>query len=163
MTVYGRILLAGAGSLALLLGAFGFQYLGGLAPCPLCVWQRWPHAAAVVVAVLAVTVLWKVSRAMAGLGAAAMVASLGLAAFHVGVEQGWWSGFEGCSAPDPTGMSAADLLDRLETTEIVRCDDVAWSFGGISMAGWNGIVSLALLLVWVWSARPQPPIPARGS
>ncbi len=154
MTVYGRILLAGAGSAALLLAALGFQFLGGLAPCPLCVWQRWPHAAAAAIAALAVTVLWRVHRPMAGLGAVAMLASTGLGLFHAGVEQGWWPGFATCAAPEPgAAMSAADLLDRIEGTGLARCDEIPWSFLGLSMAAWNAVVSLGLAFVWIWSAR----------
>ena len=87
MSVYGRILLAGLGSALLLIGAFGFQYIGELAPCPMCLWQRWPHAVSVVIAAAAMTVLWRQRRPLAGLGAATMAMSAGLGAYHAGVEQ----------------------------------------------------------------------------
>ncbi len=161
MTNYGRILVAGAGSLLMLLGALGFQFLGGLAPCPLCVWQRWPHVVAVALALLAVTALWRVHRAIAGLGAFTMVVSFGIAAFHVGVEQQWWTGFEGCAAPDPGLGSVEDLLARIEATDPVRCDEIAWKLFGISMAGWNGLASLGLAAIWGWSVRPHLPQPER--
>ncbi|MEL6211159.1 MAG: disulfide bond formation protein B, partial [Pseudomonadota bacterium] len=70
MTVYGRMLLAAAGSALLLLGALAFQYVGGLAPCPMCLWQRWPHLLAVLVGILGVTVLWRQRRWLALAGAA---------------------------------------------------------------------------------------------
>lgn len=156
MTIYGRILLAGAGSAALLIAAFAFQYLGGLAPCPLCIWQRWPHAAAVLIGAIGVTVFWRQARIFAGAGAAAMATSAGLALYHVGVEQGWWQGPGACSAASPGAISASELLDQIMATPLVRCDEVAWEMWGISMAGWNGVASLGLGLVWLWSVFAPP-------
>ena len=160
MTVYGRILIATLGSGALLLAALGFQYLGGLAPCPLCVWQRWPHVAAVALGLLAVTVLWRLSGLLAALGAAAMGGSAGLALYHVGIERDWWAGPAACGAPGLSGRSPEALLDEILTTPVVRCDEVAWEFLGISMAGWNGLASLALGAVWLWSAIAPPRVAA---
>ena len=153
MTVYGRILVAGAGSAALLIAAFAFQYLGGLAPCELCVWQRWPHALAAVISVLAITVLWRQHRALAALGGATMLAGAGLAGFHAGVEQGWWEGFSACAAPAPGDLSPPELLARIREAPLVRCDEIAWQMLGVSMAGWNALASLCLAGVWLWSAR----------
>lgn len=153
MTIYGRILLAGLGSVLLLGGALAFQYLGGLAPCPLCLWQRWPHAAAIVIGALAVTVLWRFRRPMCGLGGAAMLTGAAIAGYHVGIEQGWWEGPQTCSAPDPAGLTSAELLDRILAAPLVRCDEVAWEFLGLSMAAWNGLACLGLAVVWLWSIR----------
>jgi disulfide bond formation protein DsbB len=152
MSVYGQVLVAGFGSALMLLAALGFQYLGGLAPCTFCVWQRWPHLAAVVLAGLAVTVLWRQRRVLAGLGGVAMLIGAGLAGYHVGVEQGWWQGLSTCTAPDPGAMSADQLLEQILQTPMVRCDEVAWRFVGLSMAAWNGILSIGLAALWVWSA-----------
>jgi disulfide bond formation protein DsbB len=157
MSVYGRILLAGLGSLLLLAGALAFQYLGGLAPCPMCIWQRWPHLAALLIALAAVTVLWRWRRPLAVAGAAAMALSAGLGAYHAGVEQGWWPGPAGCSGIDPSGLTPDQLLTRLAQTPLVRCDEVVWELLGISMAGWNGIVSAGLALLWVFAAAPRTP------
>ena len=157
MTRGAAILLAGLGSLALLLGALGFQYLGGLAPCPMCIWQRWPHVAAVVIALVALTVLARWQRPFAVAGALAMTVGAGLGVFHAGVEQGWWQGPTKCSGIDPAGLSPDQLLTALTTAPLVRCDEIAWAFLGISMAGWNALFSAALALVWVLAAASRAP------
>src|SRR5699024_12229204 len=108
MGVAARIALAGLGSLALLLGALGFQYLGGLAPCPMCIWQRWPHLAAVVLAIAALAMrrsMPRLGRPLVLAGAAAAAVAAGLGVFHAGVEQGWWDGPSSCVGPDPSGVS----------------------------------------------------------
>ncbi|MEL6233446.1 MAG: disulfide bond formation protein B [Pseudomonadota bacterium] len=144
----GFVMLAGLGSAALLLAALGFQYLGGLAPCAMCIWQRWPHAVALGAAALGLSVM---PRLAAGLGAAAMLTGAGLALYHVGVEQRWWEGPATCSAGDISGLSAEALMAQIMTAPIVRCDEIAWELAGISMAGWNGLASLALAAVWLIS------------
>ncbi|MEM1161147.1 MAG: disulfide bond formation protein B [Pseudomonadota bacterium] len=155
MSVYGRILLAGLGSLALLVGALGFQYLGGLAPCPMCIWQRWPHAAAVLLAVLGMTLLWKHRRPVAALGAVAMGISTGLGVFHAGVEQKWWDGPGSCSGVNPAAVSSEQLLQTLMEAPLVRCDEIVWDLFGLTMAGWNAIISAGLALLWLFSALPR--------
>ncbi len=157
MSVYGRILIAGLGSLLILGGALGFQYLGELAPCPMCIWQRWPHLVAMLIALAAMTVLWRLRRPLAIAGAATMAVSAGLGAYHVGVEQGWWPGPASCTGVDPSGLTPDELLTRLSQTPLVRCDDIVWDFLGISMAGWNGILSSGLALLWVFAALPKTP------
>ena len=143
------ILLAALGSAALLAGAFGFQYLGGMAPCELCLWQRWPHAAAVLIGVLALMIG---GRLWALLGMAAALATAGIGVFHVGVEQKWWEGLASCTGNSIAGISTADLLNPdVIVAAPVRCDAIAWSMMGVSMAGWNVIASLALALIW-WAA-----------
>lgn len=145
------ILAATLGSAALLAGAFAFQHIGGLAPCPLCLWQRWPHAAAVVIGLVAVLTDW---RGLAWLGALAALATAGIGIFHVGVEQLWWEGLAACTAGSIEGISAADLLDpSKDVAPIVRCDEIPWQLLGISMAGWNAILSLILAGIWVKAAR----------
>jgi len=145
------ILAATLGSAALLAGAFAFQHIGGLAPCPLCLWQRWPHAAAVVIGLVAVLTGW---RGLAWLGALAALATAGIGIFHVGVEQLWWEGLAACTAGSIEGISAADLLDpSKDVAPIVRCDEIPWQLLGISMAGWNAILSLILAGIWVKAAR----------
>jgi disulfide bond formation protein DsbB len=155
MSVYGRILLAGLGSLVLVLGALGFQFLGDLAPCPMCIWQRWPHVAASAIAIVALTLLWRLRRPISALGFVAMGISAGLGAFHVGVEQKWWSGPGTCSGLNPSGLSSGDLLNQIVTAELVPCDEIAWEFLGISMAGWNALISVGLALLWLFAALPK--------
>lgn len=153
MTSYSRslIALAGFGSAALLAGALAFQFLGGMFPCELCLWQRWPHLAAVVIAVLA---LISGQRRLAWAGALAALATAGIGVFHVGVEQGWWQGLQACSGGSISGVATADLLNpAVDVAQVVRCDQIAWQMFGISMAGWNALASLALALIWVAAAR----------
>lgn len=141
------ILLAGLGSASLLAGAFAFQYIGGLFPCTLCLWQRWPHAAAVLL--MLVALIWRPSTGIAVLGAIAALATAGIGVFHVGVEQGWWEGLASCTGGSLTGMNVNDLLNpNADIAKPVRCDDIAWSMFGISMAGWNVILSLGLAVIW---------------
>ena len=149
------ILLAAGGSAALLAGAFAFQYLGGLAPCQLCLWQRWPHAAAVLIGVLALMVArGALGRILPLLGAVAALASAGIGVFHVGVEQKWWEGLASCTAGSIQGISTADLLNPdVDVAAVVRCDEIAWQMLGLSMAGWNVVLSVALALIWVSAAR----------
>lgn len=155
MSVYGRILLAGLGSLLLLLGAFGFQFLGKLEPCSMCLWQRWPHAIAVVVALLAMTLLWRYRRPLSGIGAVLMTGSAGLGFFHAGVEQKWWPGPSGCTGFDPAGLSADQLLSQINATPMVACDDIVWDLFGITMAGWNALISVGLAVLWIYAAFPR--------
>jgi disulfide bond formation protein DsbB len=150
------ILVAAGGSAALLAGALAFQYLGGMAPCTLCIWQRWPHLAAVVIGVAALALP---GRALPVLGALAAVATAGIGGFHTGVEQGWWEGLASCSAGSIAGLSVDDLLNPNVTVAApVRCDEIPWSLAGLSMAGWNMVLSLALAAIWVMAATR----PARG-
>ena len=152
MSVSVRILLAGLGSLLLLAGALAFQHLGGLAPCPMCIWQRWPHLAAVLIALAALTVLWRRRRPLSLVGAGAMAVSAGLGLYHAGVEQRWWPGPSGCSGVDPSGLSPDELLTRLSQAPLVRCDEIAWQLVGISMAGWNALLSAVLVMFWLSAA-----------
>ena len=148
MTRKNFVLLAAGGSLALLLGALAFQYIGGLAPCKLCIWQRWPHGLAILAGHLALRL-----TAAAWLGAGLMLVGAGIGVYHAGVEQSWWDGPNTCTSGPITGQSAEDLLNQIMNAPIVRCDEIAWSMAGISMAGWNAILSLALVFIWVRAAR----------
>ena len=143
-----RALGAMAGSAALLLGALGFQYLGGLAPCPLCIWQRWPHGIALA---LGLALLAWPRRWLALIAALVVLAGAGTGLYHVGIERGWWAGPNTCTAPEPGALAPGELLERILETPVVLCDEVAWSWLGISMAGWNAILSLVLALLW-WRA-----------
>ena len=102
------ILLAAAGSLALLLGAFGFQVLGGLTPCKLCIWQRWPHAAAVVIAGAAIATR---SAFLPWLGAIAALTSGAIGVYHTGVERAWWPGPTSCTSSAPVTGSGRSMIE----------------------------------------------------
>lgn len=142
-----RCLGAAVGSALLLAAALWFQFGQGLAPCPLCLWQRWPHVAAVLIGL---ATLAAPRRGLALLGATAMLAGTALAAHHAGVELGWWQGPVTCAASsDMGGLTPEQLLARIEAAPVVRCNEIAWSLFGLSMAAWNGIASAALCLLWV--------------
>jgi len=145
-------LVVAAGSAALLGGALGFQYLGGLYPCELCMWQRWAHVAVLATGLIAVLSRGGLARAAFGLSIIAMLVGVGIAVFHAGVEQQWWQGLSSCGGASATG-TAADLLQAVETAPIVRCGDIAWSFLGLSMAAWNAIASTGLAVLAVVAAR----------
>lgn len=151
MTARSLILLATLGSAALLLGAYGFQHLGGLAPCKMCLWQRWPHAAAILIGVAALA-LGRLS--LAWLGALATVATGAIGVYHAGVEWRFWAGPSSCSGGglDMGAMTGADLLSMDAPSGLVMCDEIVWSFLGLSMAGWNAVVSFALAALWIMAA-----------
>ncbi|MCF8511803.1 MAG: disulfide bond formation protein B [Rhodobacteraceae bacterium] len=151
MTRNNLALLAAAGSAGLLLGALAFQYIGGLAPCVLCIWQRWPHVAALI---LAAVFLWRGGSVWAVLAALAALSSAGIGVFHVGVEQGWWQGLAQCSVNTLANVSTADLLNTDITVGApAACAKVAWSMFGISMAGYNVISSTLIAGLWAMVAR----------
>ena len=143
-------LLAAAGSAAMLLGALGFQYLGDLPPCKLCIWQRWPHLAAVLIGLI---YLFARFRMLTLLGALAALTTAGVGIYHTGVEKGWWEGPSTCTAGEITGMSADDLLESILATPVIRCDDILWEMFGLSMASWNAIISMGLALIWLVAWR----------
>ena len=129
--------------LALLGGALSSQYLGGLHPCEMCYWQRWPHGAAIVLAALAFTASAKSSRSrnLTLLAAGAIAISGAIGVYHAGVERGIFEGFTTCTA-FASGGTTEDLLKQISQAPLIRCDQVQFEFLGISMAGWNAILSL---------------------
>ena len=143
--------LAGLGSAALLGGALFFQFVVGLAPCQLCIEQRWPHLAAFLIGI----VVWFFPRAwVMALGALAAATSGVLGVFHTGVERGWWEGPTACSGTtDISTLSPSAALDAIMAAPVVRCTDVAWEMLGLSMASWNAILSFGLAAVWIIAMR----------
>lgn len=123
-------------------GALGFQYLGGFAPCEMCYWQRWPHLAAIALALLAIAMRQHpaASRLWVVLAALAMATSGAIGAFHAGVEYGWWEGLTACATSGP--LSGQSMLDNIMAAPLTRCDVAPWTMFGISMAGYNAILSL---------------------
>ena len=153
MTQKTLVVLAAGGSAALLLGAFAFQYIGGMAPCTLCIWQRWPHGAAVVIGVLALMIG---GRYWGYLGAMSAAITAGIGMFHTGVERGWWEGLASCSAGSIKGLSVAEVLDPTANVAApVRCDAVPWEMFSLSMASWNAVASLLLVVLWLASTRTR--------
>lgn len=139
--------------LALLGGAYGFQYVWAhLWPCEMCWWQRYAHFAALPFGLAAVLVgprLRDGGRLLVWLAALAIFVSGAIGFYHAGVELKFFPGFTQCTAA-LTG-SAEDMLKSVFDRPMVRCDDVQWSWLGISMAGWNAIVSIlgALTILWL--------------
>ena len=135
-------------SAALLAAALAFQYLGGLAPCELCVWQRVPYVAVLGLGALGALLAPRLAPAHAVALAAACAllffADAAIAGFHVGVEQGWWEGSESCSAAAAPAGDLEALRAAVFAAPAAFCDTVAWSLFGLSMAAWNGLAALAL-------------------
>ena len=147
MTRNSWLLLATGGSAGLLLGAFAFQYLGGLAPCKMCIWQRWPHGLAIVIGLIA----WR-AGIFAWLGGLVVAVGAGIGFYHAGVETGLFSGPDSCTSGPIGNQSAEELLASILNTPLVRCDEIAWSLFGISMAGWNAVLSVVLVVFWIKAA-----------
>ena len=144
--------------LALLAGAFGSQYFGGLVPCEMCWWQREAHMVAIVFAGLSFTAPAELSRSrnLVLVAALAIAASGIIGVYHAGVEAKIFEGFTQCTAMATKGVSTEDLLRQITHAPLVRCDEVQFRFLGISMAGWNAILSLggaALILLLSLKAR----------
>ncbi|WP_188237208.1 disulfide bond formation protein B [Sphingopyxis sp. LK2115] len=146
-------LVALAAPLLLYGGALVSQYGFGLHPCEMCYWQRWPHQAAIVLALLALLLRRndKAMRALTLLAAAAIAASGAIGVFHAGVEYGFWEGITTCA----TGRGGPVTLESIMDAPLVRCDAVPWSLFGISLAGFNAIFSFgaAALVLTLLRAR----------
>ncbi len=132
-------------SAAALTIALASQYWGGLAPCVLCIYQRWVYGVAFAVGAAAALAGSRpgAQRALVGLGGIVFLAGAGLAVFHVGVEQHWWRGTAACHAPaiDPNA-TVEQLRQQLLETPFVPCDRIPWSLLGLSFAGWNALASI---------------------
>lgn len=135
-------------------GALISQYGFGLYPCEMCMWQRWPHIAAIILAVLALILRAKAWSFLLVIAAAIAVLVSGLiGGFHAGVEYGWWEGLTACATNLPAG---GDMLDSIMNAPLVRCDVAPWSLFGISLAGFNFLLSVAgaiLILAMVATGR----------
>jgi disulfide bond formation protein DsbB len=148
-------------------GALIFEHVFGLQPCPLCLEQRIAYYVSIPLAVvLAIGASAGAARKvlLAGLLviAAGMLWNAGLGVYHSGVEWGWWPGPQDCSGPVNALGSAGNLLKKIESIRIVRCDEVQWRFLGLSLAGYNVLISLALAALALWAALMQWRERARG-
>ena len=132
---------------ALLGGALLSQYVGGLYPCEMCIWQRYPHGAAILLALAALASPIEAvrTRPLLLLAALAIAVSGAIGVYHAGVEYGWWEGITTCTT------NGATSLNDIMSVPLVRCDQVQWSLAGISLAGFNAIFSLggAALVAWL--------------
>ena len=140
---------------ALLLGAYGSQYIGGLFPCEMCWWQRYPHFAAVAIALAAFAVSNPGYRkALVALAALAIGTSGVIAGYHAGVEYGWWEGLTACTGT--ISGSGEDLLKSIMNAPLTRCDVAPWSLFGISLAGYNFLLSFGsavVILTSIWRTK----------
>jgi disulfide bond formation protein DsbB len=161
--------LIAAGGAATLLGAYFFQYVLGLPPCPLCLEQRIAYYVSVPLAIVLGFAAAKGAPRpplMAGFAviALAMVYNAGLGLYHAGVEWKWWPGPRECTGEIGNLGAGGDLLGQLQSISLVRCDEAAWRFLGLSLAGYNVLISLALAAVAAWGAmrawRSLTPSPA---
>lgn len=161
MTAHERIKTAGflvaiAGA-ATILGAFIFQYGFGYQPCPLCLDQRIAYYVAIplsllIVAGASVEASPKVLMLAFAVIALAFLINAGIGVYHSGVEWKWWAGPSDCSGPLNSLGSTGGLLQDLQNIRVVRCDDAAWRFLGLSLAGYNVLISVALAGVALWGA-----------
>lgn len=145
MTGRGMAFLAAGGSAALLAAAHIFEAFGW-EPCAMCLWQRWPHWAAIGAGGLALLIPLAIA---ALLGAIASATTAGIAVYHTGVERKWWDGPASCTTPGDalTGLSGADLLS-VDGPALVLCDQFTPFLLGLSMANWNALISLGLFAIW---------------
>lgn len=141
---------------ALMAGALVSQYGFGLFPCQMCWWQRYPHIAAIVLALIALALKGRGSGDLAVTLAAVCIGASGLiGAFHAGVEYGWWEGVTACA----TVAGGGNALDAIMNAPVIRCDVAPWTLAGISLAGYNAILSLSaatLVLALLGKARRRP-------
>ena len=147
MTNKQFITIASFSSVAVILGAYAFEYFGGFLPCKLCYWQRYPHFLNILIFLL--FYLFPM-RSLIFVGMISMLASTILAFYHVGVEQKYWSGPNSCTNASIEGLTTDQLLDKIMSAPLVRCDEIAWDLIGISMAGWNALISFCLFLIWFY-------------
>ncbi|MCA6105880.1 disulfide bond formation protein B [Bradyrhizobium cenepequi] len=140
---------------ATLAGAWFFQLVLEILPCPLCLEQRYAYYLAIPLGALVAFVAGKGAPRpllLAGLAilALAAFANAGLGAYHAGVEWGLWQGPTDCTGPVGNLGSAGTLLQRLDTVKVIRCDEVQWRFLGLSLAGYNVLISLLMAAIAAW-------------
>ena len=148
MTTKQLITIASFSSMAVLLGAYSFEYIGGFIPCKLCYWQRYPHF--LIIFIFPLFYFFQM-RSLIFVGMVSMLVSTILAFYHVGVEQKYWPGPNSCTNSSIEGLTTDQLIAQIMSAPLVRCDEIAWDLIGISMAGWNALISFCLFLTWLSS------------
>ena len=149
-------------ALATIIAAWGFEIIGKYIPCPLCLQQRWAYYAGIPLAFVALVLLssgkTRMSALLFTLVALAFLANAGLGTYHAGAEWAWWPGPQTCGTMQPIGGTGGPgLLDKLDATKVIKCDEAQWRFAGLSFAGWNVVVSLALAIAALKAALPAGP------
>jgi disulfide bond formation protein DsbB len=157
----GRIAIAAIAAAAIaaatILGVYFFEYVLHYKPCPLCLTQRIPYYVAIPIATAVAIAAhlgtgWRLLAGGLVLVAIAMLISAGLGVYHSGVEWKWWAGPSDCSGPVTSFGTAGSLLQTIETTPVVRCDEAAWRLFGLSLAGYNALISVAIAGIAIWGA-----------
>ena len=136
-------------ALATIAAAWGFEIIGKYIPCPLCLQQRWAYYAGIPLAFVALVLLSggkaRLSALMFTLVSLMFLANAGLGTYQAGAEWAWWPGPQTCGTMQAIGGAGGPgLLDKLDTTKVIKCDEAQWRFAGLSFAGWNVVVSLVL-------------------
>lgn len=155
-TLAGRMMAASAivfgGALLIILTAHAFEHIGGYAPCPLCLQERYAYyfgvPAAVVAFLAARAETFGFARLVLLLIAIGFLLNMGLGVYHAGAEWKFWPGPETCAGGFDLTWSQEGIVD----TPVIRCDEAAWRFLGLSFAGWNAVVSAALAAIALWGA-----------
>jgi disulfide bond formation protein DsbB len=143
---------------ATLVGAWFFQLVLDIRPCPLCLEQRYAYYLAIPLGALTALAAGRhAPRTVVGAGLAILaIAALGnavLGTYHAGVEWGFWQGPTDCTGPIGDLGSAGSLLQRLDTVKVIRCDEVQWRFLGLSLAGYNVLISLLMAAIAAWGIK----------
>lgn len=144
-------------NIIVLIGAFGAlwfalitQYGFGYHPCELCILQRWVYAAVILFSLLTLGTKKRIVKLLVSL---ALFVEIIAAAYHFGIEQKWWEGFQSCSSGLDTGLTIDQLRDKIMNAPSVRCDEATWFFLGLSMAGWNVLYASGLFIISSFSSR----------
>jgi disulfide bond formation protein DsbB len=148
-----------AAGLLVLATALGSQFLVGLQPCEMCLWQRWPWDATIVIGLLAWLTRGRVRQGLLVLGGIVVLVGAAIAVFHSGVENGWWTGLTACSVSIDAATDLTSLRDQLFNTPVVRCDQAPFRLLGLSMAGFNAIVSVVVGILTLVAARRTRVLP----
>ena len=147
MTIKQLITIAGFSSVAVIFGAYAFEFIGGFLPCKLCYWQRYPHF--LVILIFPLLYFFQI-RSLIFVVMMSMFVSTILALYHVGVEQKYWPGPNSCTNSSIEGLTTDQLIDQIMSAPLVHCDEIAWELIGISMAGWNVLISFCLFSIWLY-------------
>ena len=143
--------------LATILGAWGFQLIGGYVPCKLCLEERMPYYVGLVVTLCALLAALAgakptVPRMLLLVAALVFAYNIYLGGYHAGAEWGWWAGPSDCGATGDATTTETDILAELETVRVVSCTEVQWRFLFLSFAGWNVVISVFLVAAALWGA-----------
>jgi disulfide bond formation protein DsbB len=145
------------GSTATIVGAWYFEFVLKLPPCPLCLEERLPYHVVIPLSLLmTIAALARAPRTLLAVGftaiIVAMLCSAVLGTYHAGVEWHWWVGPTDCSGPITDLSAKGSILGQLTSIHVVRCDEAAWRFLGLSLAGYNVLISYALAVIAAWGA-----------